>query len=384
MKKLLALLLFLCLAAGTALADTTLTGTVVSGGTVTVLAPADGTLASVDVQAGDRVTLGETVATLTTTTIYAEQAGTVRIYGAEGAALETINEQYGAVLYILPNNVYTLTASTQNAYEAEANRRVVPGERVYLRATTSTVRTGMGVVTGVSGSNYMVEITSGDFNGSETVYIYRDSAYTATSRIGKGTVTYTGAVGYTGTGEDVSISSASTSSSGMRSMSSSASTETETVAEGTSTPQSLVKLLVSEGQHVAPGTPLFTVSTASAYAQTMTAPAAGVVMEVAVSAGTTVTPGAAIVTIAPDSLMRLALHVPEDDLDKVTLGSQVTIQFLSGETAEGTILSLQGLAEETADTEDAADEETCFTVYVAFTATPTIAYGMTGKVAIAD
>ncbi len=383
MKKLLALLLFLCLAAGTALADTTLTGTVVSGGTVTVLAPADGMLASVDVQAGDRVNPGETVATMTTTTIYAEQAGTVRIYGAEGAALERINEQYGAVLYILPDAVYTLTASTSNAYDAEANRRVIPGEKVYLRATASTARTGTGIVTGVSGSNYIVEITSGDFNGSEAVYIYRDSAYAATSRIGKGTVTYTGTVGYTGTGEDASIASASSSSSSMRSSSSTSSTETETVAD-TSIPQSLVKLLVSEGQHVSPGTPLFTVSTASAYAQTMTAPAAGVVTEVAVTAGTAVTPGAAIATIAPDSMMRLALHVPEDDLDKVSLGSQVTIRFLSGETAEGTIISLQGLAEEAADAEDAEDEETCFTVYVAFSATPTIAYGMTGKVVIAD
>ncbi len=382
MKKISALLLFLCLIVTTALADTTLTGTVVSGGTVTVLAPAEGTLASVDVQAGDRVTLGETIAALTTTTIYAGEAGTVRIYGAEGAALETINSQYGAVLYILPDAIYTLTASTQNAYDLEANRRVIPGETVYLRATANYARTGTGVVTGVSGSNYIVEITSGDFNGSDSVQIFRDSAFAATSRIGKGTITYTGTVGYTGTGESVSIATTSSSSSNMRSSSSSAATET--VADDASTPQSLVKLLVSDGQHVSPGTPLFTVSTASAYAQDMTAPADGVVMDVAVTAGTAVTPGAAIATIAPDSMMRLALHVPEDDLSKVTLGSQVTIRFLSGETAVGTVLSLQGVAEEKTNAEDDEDEETCFTVYVSFSATPTIAYGMTGKVTIAD
>ncbi len=376
MKKLLALLLFLCLAAGTALADTTLTGTVVSAGTVTVLAPADGTLASVDVQAGDRIAQGADIASLTITTIYAEQAGTVRVYGAEGASLAQINKEYGAVLYIVPDSVYTLTASTSNAYDTEANKRIEPRELVYLRATASSSRTGIGTVTGVSGSNYIVSVISGYFNSGESVYIYRDSAYAASSRIGRGNITYTGAVGYTGTGEAVSIS---TSSSSSRNNSSSSSAADTADAE---TPQSLVSLLVKDGQEVDPGTPLFTVSTASAYAQHMTSPVNGVVTEVAATAGSTVVSGAAIAAIAPDSMMRLALHVPEDDLDKVTLGSSVTIRFLSGETAEGTILSLQGLAEEAAEEEE--DEETCFTVYVAFSATPTIAYGMTGKVIIAD
>ncbi len=383
MKKFSALLLFLCLIVTTALADTTLTGTVVSGGTVTVLAPTDGTLASVDVQAGDRVTLGETVATLTTTTIYANEAGTVHIFGTEGASLEAIADAFGAVLYIEPDAPYSIAASTKYTYDADANKRIVPGETVYLKCATDGKHTGKGYVTGVNGSDYLIAVTNGSFADDETVLVYRSADYTASSRVGRGTVTRTGAVGYTGTGEAVSISSSS-SASNMSRTSTSTATATETTAADTASACSLVKLLVTDGQEVFPGTPLFTVSTASAYAQTMTAPADGVVTEVAATAGTAVTENAAIVTIAPNSMMRLALHVPEDDLAHVTLGSQVTIQFLSGETAKGTIISLQGLAEETADTEDAADEETCFTVYVTFSATPTIAYGMTGKVVIAD
>ncbi len=383
MKKLFALTVCLLLITTAALADTTLTGTVVSGGTVTVLAPADGTLASVDVQPGDRVAQGAPVAALTTVTVYAEQAGTVCIYGTEGASLEQISKEYGAVLYILPDSVYTLTASTQSAYDVEANKRIVPGEAVYLRATASTSRTGTGTVTGVSGSNYIVDVTSGSFNSGESVYIYRDSAYATTSRIGKGTITYTGTVGYTGTGAEVSISSSSSSSSG-RGGSSTAAATTTTETEDAAVPQSLVSLLVTDGQTVQPGTPLFTVSMADAYAQAMSSPVDGIVTDVAASAGSAVVTGSAIATIAPDAMMRLALHVPEDDLASVAMGSQVTIRFVSGETAVGTVLSLQGLAEAQDESEDADDEETCFTVYVAFPATPTIAYGMTGKVTISE
>lgn len=381
MKRLFALTLCLLLIAATALADTTLTGTVVYSGTVTVLSPAEGTLADVAVQPGDRVTEGDTVASLQATTVYANESGTVRIYGAEGASLEEICTRYGAVLYILPDQIYTLTASTSAAYDTEANKRILSGETVYLRAKANTSRVGTGTVTGVNGSDYLVHVTSGDFLSGEILYIYRESSYAAASRIGKGSIAYTGAVGYTGTGEDVSISSSTSTSKGRTA----AVTSTEETEEEDSTaPQSLLKLLVTDGQHVDPGTPLFTVSMADAYAQHMLAPATGVVTEVSTSAGSTVVPGTSIATIAPDTMMRLALHVPEDDLASVRMGSEVTIRFLSGEMAVGTVLSLQGLAETSEETEEDEDEETCFTVYVSFPATPTIAYGMTGKVTIGE
>lgn len=386
MKKLLVSVLLLILLTTTAVADTTLSGTVVASETVTVLCPANGTLASVAVQAGDRVNPGDTVATLLTTTIYANETGTVKIFGSEGASLENIAGEYGAVLYILPDAPYSVSANTKFSYEADSNKRIVPGEKVYLLCSTDGKHRGTGYVTGVNDINYLVSVTDGEFAEGEAVTVYRSSDFNTTTRLGRGTITRNGAVGYTGTGEAVSIGSSTTTSSSSRSMSS---TTTETAdaaaADDSSTPQSLVSLLVADGQEVSPGTPLFTVSTADAYAQSMTAPVAGIVTETAVTAGTAVSPGMAIVTIAPSSAMRLALHVPERDLASLSLGSTVAISFLSGEVAEGTIVSLQGLAEEAEESEEADDdEETFFTVYVSFPATDTIAYGMTGKVTIED
>ncbi len=351
MKKFFLFLMAATLLTTTAFADTSFSGTVVSAGSISILTPADGTLASVNVQAGDHVAAGETIAELLTTTIYAEEAGTVRVYGSEGAALADISEQYGAVMYLLPDVVYTLSASTRNAYDAEENRRVLPGESVYLRSSADTSQSGTGIVTGVDGSDYLVDVTSGEFDDGESVFIYRESDYAYSSRIGKGSITYTGTVGYTGIDDE-------------------------------STQKSLVKLLVEDGQHIVPGTPLFTVSTAEAYQQTMTAPESGIVATVNTAAGSAVTLGASVAEIYPDSEMRLALSVSEEDLGKISLGSQATITFVSGETAHGTVESLQGHAEEADEEED--DDETFFTVYVAFTPTDTIAYGMTGSVSIAE
>lgn len=375
MKKIVLLLVAMMLFTATAAAETSFTGTVVSAGSVSVLVPADGILSAVGVQSGDRVAAGDSIAQLLDTTVYAAEAGTVRLFGSEGASLDEINERYGAVLYLLPDAVYTLSASTQNAYSAEENRRIVPGETVHIRSSANLSRTGTGIVTGVSGSDYLVDIQMGEFDDEETVFLYRSDSFNYTTRIGKGTVTYTGTIGYTGTGEEASIGTASSTSSR------NSSTTEETTTDTMDTPKSLVRLLVEDGQHVTPGTPLFTVSTAEAYEQTMTAPESGIVATVHQTAGTTVTQGTAVAELYPDRTMRLALSVSEMDLDQISLGDTVTIQFLSGETLQGTVEVIQGHAQEQDEEEE---DETYFTVYVAFTPTNAIAYGMTATVTIAE
>ncbi len=370
MKRFMLFLVSAMLLTSIALADTSFSGTVTATYSQSVLAPADGTLAAVNYQVGDRVAEGAAVAELLTDTVYAKEDGTVYVFGSEGAELNTINEQYGAVLYILPDSIYTLTVSTKNAYDAEANKRILPGEKVYIRSTSDETQLGEGTVTGVSGANYLVNVTLGDFNNSKAVNIYRSSDFDSTSRIGKGTVSYTGVIGYTGTGEDVSIGSSTNSSS-----------NTSADSDDTSV-KSLDKILVQDGQHVVSGTPLFTVSTSDGYEQAMVVSEKGIVAAVNATAGSAVTKGMSVMDIYPNSAMRLALSVSEENLSKINLGSTVTIAFVSGETAHGTLESIQGHVEEPDEDDD--DDESFFTVYVAFAPTDTIAYGMTGTVTITE
>ena len=123
MKKcflcLMALLMFTTAASAESV---TLEGTVVSTRTAAVLAPAAGTLDEVLIQAGDDVEEGLSVASLMGTKVYAEEAGVVHIFGQEGDSVESLTERYGAVVFVEPDVLYTMTASTRYAYDEEENK----------------------------------------------------------------------------------------------------------------------------------------------------------------------------------------------------------------------------------------------------------------------
>ena len=137
MKKFLVCLMALMLAAFPALAETaTMDGTVVSIESIAVLAPAAGIIRDVTVQAGNHIEAGTEIAALYDQAVYAEQSGTIKVFGAEGESVETLTARYGAVVYIEPDCRYTISASTRNAYDAIENTIIHPGETVYLRCST--------------------------------------------------------------------------------------------------------------------------------------------------------------------------------------------------------------------------------------------------------
>lgn len=347
MKKLLACALALLLMGSAALAEGRIyEGTVVSTATAAVLAPAAGVIDGVMYQAGQRVHAGDEVAALTSTTVYAEQSGKVKVFGSAGQSVDALTARYGAVVYIEPDCLFTVSGSTANAHDSAETRIVHPGETVYLRASTTTTRVAEGIITAVSGTKYTVEVTEGTLIDGDTAYIYRSPAYDTTTRVGRGTVSKADPIAMTGTGMVSAI-------------------------------------LVQDGAHVEAGTPLFTTVESTAYTWQMVSPEDGVVVAVSVTPGAAVEAGTLIAEIYPDSAMRLELIVEARDLRSIRAGDGAEITFDNGVTASGTVERVSGVpyVPQTADEED---DTVYFAVYVSFTADGEIPYGMTAKAVIGE
>ena len=95
------------------------------------------------------------------------------MFGQPGDAAETVALRYGAVMYTEEACVYTISASTDNAYNAAANKFIRTGEEVYLSCYSDAKHTGTGIVTSVSGTDFTVEARSGTFLIGESVNVFR-------------------------------------------------------------------------------------------------------------------------------------------------------------------------------------------------------------------
>lgn len=188
MKRILIVLTALALLCSCALAESlTFTGSVTTAYTREIYAPIGGTVESVNVMAGQAVQAGDTLVTLATEKVYAAESGTVTgVFGQPGDSAETISERYGAILYIEGESVYTISASTENAYNVTANKFVHVGESVYLSCCSDGSHTGTGVITSIEGTDYAVEVRSGAFLVGETVSVYRGGSAVTANRIGRG------------------------------------------------------------------------------------------------------------------------------------------------------------------------------------------------------
>ena len=125
-----------------ALAETiSFTGTVTAKSTSEIYAPIGGTVESVHAVAGQQVRAGDVLATLATTKVYAPEDGVITgLFAQAGDSAEAVAQRYGAVLYIEGESVYTISASTENAYNTTANKFVHVGE-LSISAATPTAAT---------------------------------------------------------------------------------------------------------------------------------------------------------------------------------------------------------------------------------------------------
>lgn len=332
--------------AGSAFAESvTVTGAVVNASPITVSAALGGTVSQVAVSAGDRVQAGDTVAVLEPEKVYALQDGTVRIFGEIGDSAELVTSRYGAVVYVEPACAYTVSATTGSAYDLEENRIIHPGETVYLRAVSDSRLTGAGLVTAVTSDGFTVEVTEGSFDSGESVYLYRDAAYTTVSRLGKGTVAHQDPVAYT--------------------------------AEGV-----IVRYAAEDGAEIRKGDVLFE-TLAGSYAGSaeepgrITAEKDGVIAELSLSIGGTVASGDAVMTFYADDAMRIEAAVPEADLQAFRVGDTVEVEFPCLDdgsfTVAGTVEKISAVGSTESDTPT-------FTVWIVPASTDRLSYGMTAIV----
>ena len=350
MKKWFLCLMACMMVASCALAESvTLEGTVVSTKTAAVLAPAAGTLDEVLIQTGDQIETGITVASLMSTQVYAAEAGVAQVWGQKGDAVESLTERYGAVVYVTSDILYTTASSTRYAYDEAENKIIHPGETVYLKCLSDCKHTGKGMVTQVDGANFTVEVTEGQFKSGENIRVYRSESFETKSRIGGGAIELVSPAAYTGSG-------------------------------------TITNVYVASGERVERGTLLYETVETDAYCDQILSPAAGVVVSVAANAGDTVEKGALIAEIYPDDAMRLMVEADEYDLRKLSIGSEVDIEFTCGTKAEGTVERISGIRQETESAEEDSDEDAdaLFAVYIRFVPEEAVSYGMTAKITTAD
>lgn len=334
-----------------ALGETVFAGEVTASNTQVIAAPFGGMVEKVSVRVGDSVKIGDPIAVVETTKVYAETDGTVSgVFASEGDSADGIKTRYGGLVYIEPINRYTLSCSTEKAYNSSENRYIHIGESIYLKCTKDGSHQGRGVVTGLDEKDdgkFTVEVTGGEFYMGETVDIYRSGDYANASRIGRGTV---------GRTQTVAVN-----------------------AEG-----SVLKMHVKAGDTVERGELLFetvrgTLDGLYAPEKQVVSDVAGVIATVDAGNGATVEKDAKIATIYPNNAMQIKMVISEADLMDVTVGGKAEIEFNwdadSGRRFEGTISSISYLSEKKDDS--AASQSAQYVAYVDFTPDETVRIGMT-------
>ena len=302
-----------------ALAEETYYGSVVCERTQTVPAPFGGVLEGLTLRKGDLIRTGEPICTIGTTFIYSPVAGTVSgVFGTAGDSVEDVKDRHGGVMYIVPANRYSVSASTEEAAK-NPDCYVSVGQAVWIKKGRGRAPVvGTGVITSVSSEQdargrYTVEIESGIFSPDESVGIYHRESADATALLGFGTVQQTAPVILSGEG-------------------------------------SILRMYVSAGSEVTPGTPLYetvsgTLKKDFSGDNRVLAPEDAIVASVEAADGASVEQNAALVTLYPLEGMEVCISVPETSLPLFPAGQTVNLAFSTGEEQEGTVRSVDYLAD---------------------------------------
>lgn len=346
-------LLLACLLAVTALtasADTAAVeadGTVINTSQTPVTACCTGVIDRLNVREGSHVQKGDTIAVLKTDKVYASEAGTVRLFGVPGDSAEMLTAHYGAVAYIEPAVRYTVSASTNSAYNSVETKTVHPGETVFLRAGTHA---GTGQVTKVSGTSFSIDVLDGTIEPNDSVYVYRDEANTYSQRIGYGSVSKADYTAYEGSGIIAGYC----------------------VENGSEVSKGDALFETVEGDFAGYGTDLTQIK----------APADGVIGSLSVSAGGSVTAGDSVCTLYPDAYMRVEAELDEESLAAMPAGSPVKVTFTyygSGAYSfSGTVEQVSAVASES----ESSGEESSYKIIVCLSEPADVRYGMSVTVTI--
>ena len=360
--------LWLCMAAALlaalmgaqALAQVSFGGKVVSREETAVSAPFGGLIEKINLRKGDAVRVGDPVATIKTTKVYAEMDGIVSgVFAREGDDTEGITNRYGGVMYLEPINRYLVSATTEKAYNSSETKYVHIGEKVYLSCSKDGTHVGTAVVTTVSevdesgNTPYKLEVTGGEFYMGETVGIYRDPGYASESRIGRGTIQQNAAVPVKGEG-------------------------------------SVLKIHVQVGDRVERGEILFetvegVLDGLYAVDNTIPSPLDGIVASVEATQGSAVEKGGKLITVYPSDAMQIEMKVSELDLAEIHEGDKVSIEFEWD--ADGALLLdgvVSGISRVGAEKAEGATGDAQYSAYVDFTPVDSVRLDMSVIVYVQD
>ncbi len=316
-KHCVAALLALCLTPSLAAAELELDGSVEASRVYTLLAPYSGVAGDINARAGDEIAQGEALLTLSTTAVYADFDGTVTgVFAQPGDSAASVQERYGALLYMERDALYTASCSTSGAGSDNDNKIVHAGEHVFVRSTEDTDRRGEGVVTGVEGRGYTVEVTdAGTLRVSERVRIYRDADYRSEHCIGTGSLSRIDPTAVTAEGYVLAMYA----QAGERV------SRGDLLAE--MVPDALAGMQGGDGA--------------------VYMPEAGVLLEVRTSGGERVEKDAPLLTYCPLGALEAVFTADEDDLQQLSVGDglTVTLDAYPDEPLRGTVSAISGVGE---------------------------------------
>ena len=308
-------LLALCLPSFAAADGVELEGSFEAARVRTILAPYSGVAGDVDVRAGDALEAQAALLSLNTTAVYADFDGRVTgVFAQAGDAAASVQERYGALLYLESEALYRADCSTSGAGSGNDNKLVHVGEWVYLRSTQNESRQGEGIVTSVQGSSYTLEIGKPDnLNYNDHIRVYRDPRHNSSDCIGSGVLSRINPTAVTGEGYVLAVH-------------------------------------VQDGQKVSRGDLLLElVPDALAGMRggdgTVRMPEAGVVTQVLVSGGEQVAKDAPLMTYCPAGALELVCAADEDDLTDLAVGDEmtVTLDAYPNEKLRGTVTKISGV-----------------------------------------
>lgn len=246
-----------------------------------------GTLTSAAVPVGARVEAGDALLTLSESRVFAEADGSVSLIAADAG-----EDVSGTVLEVMPTRRYVIHCTVEKAYQSAESTLVHDGETVYARCTQDGTHRAVGTLCAVDGSSFRVLTLGGALYVGETVYLYRDADFTASQRIGIGTVLENDTVAYAG--------------------------------EGT-----LTALCVQAGDTVERGQLLYALDGGS-----VTAPVAGIVTAIDVQPGDSVAKSQAVATIVPDGQVCVQFTVDEAGAARIAAGDAAQLTLASDPDAE--------------------------------------------------
>lgn len=338
-RRWVGIILALLLIPVSAFASETYYGTIICDAVSTVTAPFGGVPEGLALRKGDLIHAGDLICSIGTTRVYSPVKGTVSaVFGAGGDDVETIKTWRGGVVYIVPDNRFSVTATTEEG-SRNPESYVSVGQTVWLRkGRRDTGVIGTGIVTALiesnesdeqsssSGSgkssqpgafdssvNFTVEIDSGVFSPGDSVSIYRKEEAVFSTLLGYGTVVQTAPVVVSGEG-------------------------------------SILRMHVKPGSTVSRGSLLFetvtgTVSEIKNGDNRVFAKSDGIVASVEAGNGAPIEQGGALITVYPLDAMTVCISVPETVLSLFPVGKEVGLTFGTNDERKGTVRSIDYLAD---------------------------------------